>query len=213
MRIRWFLLCPLLALLCGCGITVVPRPTTAKAVVNPADRSITESHKGLAISARVQELSVGAYLPGENITSFYLAIVNHRQQEVTLPLDSLVLLDQQGTQVRPLQPQAVLANLSRQSDYLVPYPFVGYYYLQDSQQAAEINTASSSLPYYAANHPQDLLTEALSTTAILPGARVAGMVYFPVDLATKKSVELRIYLPGTATSGPADFSFPFSIEK
>ncbi|AMV72279.1 lipoprotein [Desulfuromonas carbonis] len=203
----------LILLLSGCGITVVPRPQNSDALVNPADRSITETRNGLEISARVQELGVGSYQVGENITSFYLVVVNHRQQEVTVPLESFYLVDAGGTQVRPLPPQNVLATLDRQSDYLIPYPYVGYYYLEDSRWADSTDTMGSSLPYYATNHPQELLDEALPVTPVLSGARVAGMVYFPVDLATKKSIELRVYLPGTSISGPPDFTFPFSIEK
>lgn len=213
MRMQLLVLGVLLSVLCGCGITVVPRPDSADAVVNPADKSITESRKNLQVSARVQDLTVGAYLPSENITSFYVAIVNQRQQEVRIPLDAFILFDQQGNQIRPLQPAAVLSMMSRQADYLVPYPYVGFYYLQNAQESTAINTMSSSLPYYDSNHPQDILAEALPISPILPGARIGGMLYFPVDLATKKSVVLKVYLPGTATSGPADFAFPFSIEN
>ena len=203
----------LVLLLSGCGITVVPRPQNPGARVNPADRSITETRNGLEISARVQELSVGSYSVGENITSFYLVVINHRQAAASLPLDALYLFDDQGTQLRPLNPEKVLATLDRQSDYLIPYPYVGYYYLEDSRRAVSTDALGSSLPYYASNHPQELLDEALPVTPVLPGARVAGMVYFPVDLATKKTIELRVYLPGTSISGPPDFNFPFSIEK
>jgi len=200
-------------LLSGCGITIVPRPQTPDARVNPADRSITETRNGLELSARVQELSVGSYGVSDNITSFYLVVINHRQAAVSLPLESLYLFDDQGTQLRPLSPEKVLATLDRQSNYLIPYPYVGYYYLEDSRRAVSTDAMGSSLPYYASNHPQELLDEALPVAPILPGARVAGMIYFPVDLATKKSIELRIYLPGTSNSGPPDFNFPFSIEK
>ena len=203
----------LIFLLSGCGITVVPSPQNPGAIINPADRSITEIRNGLEISARVQELSVGSYGISENITSFYLVIVNRRDQEAVVPLKALYLLDDQGTQLRPILPENVLATLDRQSDYLIPYPYVGYYYLEDSRKAVAIDSMGSSLPYYASNYPQELLTEALPDSPVLPGARIAGMVYFPVDLATKKSVELKIYLPGTPISAPPDFRFPFSIEK
>jgi hypothetical protein len=103
--------------------------------------------------------------------------------------------------------------VSRDSTYLIPYPYVGYYYLEDTEEAGAINTFDSSLPFYAENHPQELLMNAFPVTSILPGARVAGRLYFGLDLPQRSSVELRVYLPGTPRSGAADFSFPFSIEK
>lgn len=201
-----------LLILAGCGVTVVPKPTTG-ATVNPSDRSITEIRQQLEVSARVQDLAVAPAQYNDNLTSFYVAIRNLSAASVTIPLASFVLFDQDGNQYQPVQPSALQAMLSRDSNYLIPYPYVGYYYLGDAERAGAENTFSSSLPYYAENHPQELLMDALPMAPVHPGARIAGMVYFPIDLTTRKSVELRLYLPGSAAAGPADFVFPFSIEK
>jgi hypothetical protein len=199
-------------LLAGCGIKIVPQPT-ALGVINPADRSITINREGVIVSARVQDLEVAPYRMVDNITSFYVVINNRTQQEVLMPVTSFVLLDQDNRQYRPIHPAEVQAIVSRDSTYLIPYPFVGYYYLEDQHKGAVFNTFSSSLPFFAENHPQDLHTEALSETPILPGALISGKIYFVIDLATQKSVELRLYPLGADTAQPAAYTFPFSIEK
>jgi hypothetical protein len=199
-------------LLAGCGIKIVPQPT-AGGIINPADRSIAINREGIIVSARVQDLEVAPYRMVDNITSFYVVIDNRSTQEVLLPVTSFVLLDQDNRQYRPIHPGEVQAIVTRDSTYLIPYPFVGYYYLEDQQKGAVFNTFSSSLPYFAENHPQDLHTEALRETPILPGALISGKIYFVIDLATHKKVELRLYPPGTDTTRPAHYVFPFSIEK
>lgn len=199
-------------LLAGCGIKIVPQPTEI-GLINPADRSIAINRDGIIVSARVQDLEVAPYRMVDNITSFYVVIDNRTKGEVSLPVSSFVLLDQDNRQYRPIHPAEVQAIVSRDSTYLIPYPFVGYYYLEDQHKAAVFNTFSSSLPYFAENHPQDLYTEALSETPILPGALISGKVYFVIDLFAQKKVELRLYPPGADTARPAPYVFPFSIEK
>jgi hypothetical protein len=202
----------LVLLLAGCGIKIVPQPTQM-GVVNPADRSITINRDGIVVSARVQDLEVAPYRMIDNITSFYVVVDNRTQSEVVLPVTSFVLLDQGNRQYRPIHPAEVQAIISRDSTYLIPYPYVGFYYLEDQQKAAFFNTFSSSLPFFAENHPQDLHTEALPETPVLPGALISGKIYFVIDLAAHKKIELRLYPPGADTARPADYIFPFSIEK
>jgi hypothetical protein len=196
----------------GCGIKVVPLPT-ATAIVNPADNSLVERKDGVTVTARVQDLEVAPYRMVDNVTSFHIAIENGTEQEIAFPLTSFILLDGQGRQYRPIEPAEIQKTVGRDSAYLIPYPYVGYYYLEDKEKSAAFNTFESSLPFYAENYPQDLYTQALPAGTILPGAKVSGLVYFLVELSLTNRVELRVYRPGTLTTGPADYVFPFSIEE
>jgi len=196
----------------GCGFAVVPKPT-ATATLNPIDNSLTEAKDGVSVTARVQDLEVAPYQMVDNITSFYVVIDNRTGQTISLPLDSFLLIDTEGNQYRPIEPGSIQSMVSRDSTYLIPYPYVGYYYLEDKEKSAFFNTFNSSLPYYAENYPQDIFTDALPAGSIIPGAKISGKVYFVIDLATKSGVELRIYRPGTSTTAPPDYVFPFSIEK
>ncbi len=204
------LVCALL--MSGCGMTIVPHPV-GSAVLNLDDNSISAEKGGITVSARVQDLEVAPYRMANNVTSFHVVVENATAEPFTLPLSSFVLLDEEARQYRPVPPAEIQQIINRDSSYLIPYPYVGYYYLEDREKSAFFNTFDSALPYYAENYPQDIYTEALSADAIIPDAKVSGLVYFIIDLATKTSVELRIYLPGTDPAGPADFVFPFSIEK
>ncbi len=196
----------------GCGVAVVPKPTPS-AVLNPADNSLTEAKDGVSVTARVQDLEVAPYEMVDNITSFYIVIDNGSGQEISLPLESFLLIDDEGNQYRPIEPGNIQEVVSRDSTYLIPYPYVGYYYLEDKEKSAFFNTFSSSLPYYAENYPQDIYTEALPSGTVIPGAKISGLVYFVIDLATRSGIELRVYRPGTPETAPSDYKFPFSIEK
>lgn len=200
------------AMLSGCGVHIVPQPVPG-AIVNPADRSLTAQAKGVTVSARVQDLEVAPYRFENNVASFYIAVVNGTSAPLTLQSGSFVLLDDEGTQYNPLPPSSIPEVIGRDSAYLIPYPYVGFYYMEDFEKYGFFNTFTSALPYYAENAPQDVVTRALRVEGLLPGARAGGEVYFAVDLATRKTFELRLYLPSTPPTEPADFTFPFRVEK
>lgn len=199
-------------LLAGCGFTVVPR-ATGTATVDLAERSVSETKNGVRMTTRVLDLEVAPYHAVENLTSFQVTVENLTDQPLTVPLESFLLLDQDGMQYRAVPPERVIEIAKKDSAYLIPYPYVGYYYLEDREKGAFFNTFDSALPYFAENYPQDVRTRGLPQDSIIPGAKITGAVYFLVDLGTLKSFEMRVYLPGTSVSGPADFTLPFSIEK
>ena len=60
-----------------------------------------------------------------------------------------------GRQYRSITPERVREIVSKDTVYLIPYPYVGYYYLADQAMAAHDNAFSSSMPFYAEYHPQD----------------------------------------------------------
>lgn len=205
---------PVLAILflCGCGVAIVPKPTST-ALLNPADNSLTEDKAGVTISARLQDLEVAPYRMVDNLTSFHVTVHNKTGHELSIPLDSFLLIDDEGNQFRPIEPGKIQGIVSRDSAYLIPYPYVGYYYLEDKEKSAFFNTFESALPFYAENYPQDIFTQALPAGAVIPGAKISGLVYFVIDLYLKKGVELRVYLPETPKTALPDYVFPFSVDK
>lgn len=198
--------------LSGCGVAVVPKPT-ATASLDPANNTLRESINGVTVSARVEDLEVAPYRMVDNLTSFRVTVENGLSEEISLPLTSFLLVDDEGHQFRPIEPARVQEIIGRDSMYLIPYPYVGYYYLDDKEKSAFANTFDSALPYYAENYPQDIFTQALPVGSIVPGAKISGLVYFVIDLVQKRGVELRVYRPGTSPSGPPDFILPFAVEK
>ncbi len=199
-------------LLSGCGIAVVPQPTST-ARVDLANNSISETKSGITITARLQDQEVAPFLMDNNLTSFNLTLANNTNRQVSIPLESFLLVDNEGSQYRPIEPERVQKILNQNSPYLLPYPYVGYYYLEDIEKAGAARTFDSALPYYAQNHPADTLAGSLPGGTIVPGAQISGAIFFIIDLTSKQSFELRGYLPGSSMSQPADFVLPFSIEK
>jgi hypothetical protein len=201
-----------LFLLSGCGIAVVPQ-STATARVDLANNSISETKAGITITARLQDQEVAPYLMDNNLTSFNLSLTNNTERQINMPLESFLLVDNEGMQYRPVEPERIQEILQQNSPYLIPYPYVGYYYLEDIEKAGAARTFDSALPYYAENHPQDALAGSLPAGTIVPGSKISGSIFFMIDLSTKQSIEFRGYLPGTSMDLPADFVLPFSIEK
>lgn len=196
----------------GCGVKVVPKPT-ATAILDPATNSLSWTAKGVSLSVKLVDQDVARTQMIDRVASFGVTVANQSGKELSLPLSSYVLLDDQGNQIRPITPDELLRIVSRDSFYLIPYPYFGYYYLEDRAKLSSFNTMTSPLPYFPETHPQAILTEAIPTGSILPGAKVSGLIYFLVDFDQIKHVELRAYLQGSDISAAPDFTFPFSIEK
>ena len=205
-------LCFCVLFVVGCGVKVVPKPT-ASAILDPATNALSWTTSGVALSVKMVDQDVARTQMIDRVASFSVTAANLTGKELTLPLSSYLLIDDQGNQVRPITPEELLRIVSRDSFYLIPYPYFGYYYLEDRAKLRSFNTMTSPLPYFPETHPQAILTEAVPTGAIVPGAKISGLVYFLIDVEKKRHVEFRAYLPGGDTSAAPDFSFSFSVEK
>jgi hypothetical protein len=204
----------LLAALCccsACSVKIVPQPT-ATALLNPADNSLTETHDGIAITARLDQLSLQPYQLVDNLSAFHLTIDNQTGEQVTFPAAGVVLKDAAGRQYRSITPERVLEIVSKDTVYLIPYPYVGYYYLEDQKEWESTQAMASSLPYYAEYHPQDIFVRALPAGPVLPRAKVAGVVYFIAELTGTEGFELLVY-PNSQLQGEPRYRFPFNVEK
>lgn len=201
-----------LLLLAGCGVKVMPQ-ATATAVLAPATKSLSWTNQGVVMTVRLDDRDVARTQMIDRVASFAVSVTNQTGNELSVPLSAFALVDDQGNQVRPITPEELQRIVGRESFYLIPYPYFGYYYLEDREKIRSFNTGTGPLPFFPENHPQAILTEALPLHPILPGARVSGLVYFLIDFAGKQRVEFRAYLPGSANLPQPDFSFPFSVEK
>lgn len=197
-----------LLVLAGCSAALVPQPQGDYRLDN-RNQSLSAERDGLVISAAIADFEVAPYRITDNLCSFSLTVQNRTGQPTTLAVDRLILIDQDGRQYRPLKPAAVVELTRRDSAYLIPYPYVGYYYLQDREHFSFDNSLTSNAPFYAENHPQDIFIQALPQGKILPDATVAGMVYFAVDLSAMTEAELRIYSSAKMVD-PPQFSFRFA---
>lgn len=196
----------------GCSVAVVPRPTD-DVRLDPLDNSLVGTKNGVTVQARLESLAVAPYVLQDNVSSFFVTVQNDTSAVVSVPLQAFLLVTDEGRQLAPLDPSSIHELVSRESFHLIPYPYVGYYYLEDRERGAFFNTFESALPFFAENHPQDLVTEALPQNELVPGAKFGGVVYFPVDFTRESGAELRVYLPGSPRDARADFVFPFFVEK
>lgn len=209
--LHWTCLLVVLSGTLACAPKIVPMPT-ATALLNPADQSLTETRDGVAVSARIDQQSVQPYQLTDNLTSFQVSIDNRTGRQVTIPVEAFVLRSGDGQQYRPITPERVREIVSKDTVYLIPHPYVGYYYLQDQERYAHENTMTSSLPYYAEYHPQEIFTRALPVGAVLPQSKVSGVIYFVADLTRMPGFELQLFADDKTQGNPL-YRFPFAVEK
>lgn len=205
----------LLTVLCfsGCAsVKVVPEPVE-NGTINQADNSLTISKNDTEMTAAVSDAAINAYNLEGTVTAFQISIKNNSKNEIAFSDDSFVLVDERGMQYDLLTPEKVRDMIKKDSYYLMPYPYVGFYYLEDFQKTSFYNRYNSSLPYYYELYPQDLFTKSLHMTPIIPGMMIAGYIYFKIDMPAHQQVKLYVYRKGASKSSPPEFIFPFKIVK
>jgi len=200
-------------LLAGCSSVKVVPEQTVNGHVNAADNSQTILSNGVEATARVDETAINSYNLEGTVTAFHISIRNSTDREIVFGDDSYVLVDESGLQYSLLTPENVRAMLKKDSYYLIPYPYVGFYYLEDYEKTTAYNRFNSALPYYYDLYPQDLFTKSLQAATVIPGMKIEGLTYFKIDPAAHKHVNLLIFRKGVSKSTPPDFSFPFNVVK
>jgi len=210
MKMKHILAIMILLLCTACSASVSPLATPT-GTINPDDQSITEVRGDVAFTVKLDELSVAPYQQVDNISSFYVEIDNRSDSQITFPPQNFLLKDGDNRQYRIVTPERVREIVSKDTVYLIPYPYVGYYYLEDHMQAAQDQAFSSSMPYYAEYHPQDIFTRALTEEPVLKKSKVSGVIYFLADLEKTNFVELQVF-PDSSLSGEPLARFPFSVK-
>jgi hypothetical protein len=124
-----------------------------------------------------------------------------------------MLFDQDRKIYRPLESDRVTVLTRQEADYLIPYPFVGFYYLQDSTDFDYSTQAASSLAYSPQRPPVSAEAYALPVGSIPSGAHIAGMLFFNIDLYEKKFVDLTLQMQGDGNVPETNFSFLFDVVK
>lgn len=200
-------------LLSGCSSVKVLPEQAVNGRVNAADNSQTISANGFEMTARVDETGINSYNLEGTVTAFHIAIRNSSEREIHFSDDSFILVDESGLQYSTLTPENVRAMLKKDSYYLVPYPYVGFYYLEDYEKNAANSRFNSALPYYYDLYPQDLFTKALQATSVIPGMKVEGLTYYKIDPAAHQSIKLLVFKKGSSKSSAPDAVFPFKIVK
>ncbi len=200
-------------LISGCSSVKVVPEQTGNGRVNAADNSQTIVSNGIEVTARVDETAINAYNLEGTVTAFHISIRNSTDREIAFSDDSYLLVDESGLQYSLLTPENIRAMLKKDSYYLVPYPYVGFYYLEDYEKTTAYNRFNSALPYYYDLYPQDLFTKSLQATSVIPGMKVEGLTYFKIDPAAHQRINLLIFRKGVSKSTPPDFSFPFKVIK
>lgn len=211
---KGILLISLLSILTtGCSsVKIVPEQVN-NGRINPADNSQTVIGNGVEITVRADETGINAYNLETVVTSFMVSIKNNSEAEVAFAEDSFVMVDDKGLQYSLLTPDKIRDMLKKDSYYLMPYPYVGFYYLEDYQKTNFYNRSNSSLPYYYELYPQDIYTKSLPMSAVIPGMKIEGLTYFKIEPSNHQSIKLLVYRKGASKSSPPDFTLPFKIVK
>jgi len=196
----------------GCSIKIVPEPV-ASGIINEKENSITLSKDSTVVTMAPADPEMLNYNLEGMVASFSVEIRNNGDKEISFDPESFILIDSNKMQYYSLTPEKIRQMLAKDTYYLLPYPYVGFYYLEDYELAAFKNSTNTNLPYFFELRPQDIYTKALSSEAIIPNAMTKGLVYFNVDVQKLTSFRINLYRKGASKSSEPAFIFPFKVVK
>lgn len=207
-------LCLLLAstLLASCAVRIVPEQVPT-GIINQKESSLTLARGNVVMTVSPADTDMINYNLEGMVSSFNVEIQNAGDSEVVFDSESFILLTADRTQYYQLTAEKIRQMLAKDSYYLLPYPYVGFYYLEDYEQSAFRNSTNSNLPYFFEMRPQDIQTRSLPIEPLIPNARTKGLIYFHADVATMPSLSILAFKKGTPKKGNPDFIFPFRVEK
>lgn len=199
-------------LLSGCSPQIIPQ-TSAQVSLGADKETVSATDKGLTLSVKLQDLDFGPYTGENNITAFYVKLSNDSNKEYFVPLSAFMLFDQDRRLYRPLDSDRVTALSRQEANFLIPYPYVGFYYLQDSVDFDFATQSASSFAYSPKRSTTSVDAYALPVGKVPAGANIAGMIFFNIDLYDKNSIDLVMQLPGEENIPETKFSFLFNVVK
>jgi len=202
-----------LLLFAGCSSLKLVPDSVKDGIINEKDASLTINKDNISVTVMSGDMQIASYNLDGNVSSFYVIVDNQTNSELTITNDTFLLIDSNGRQYFPLTSEKVKEIIAKDSYYLIPYPYVGFYYLEDYERSSFSNRFTSDRPYFYEVYPQDIYTKAMPTGAVIPKAKVAGLIYFRINLEGKERVTLKLFNKNTSKSSPADFDFPFKIVK
>lgn len=208
-------ICALLAaiIISGCSsLKIIPEPVPS-GIINQKENSQTLIKNNISVTVAPADPDMINYSIQGLVASFDVLIQNKSAAEVSFDNSSFLLIDADKRQYYPLTPEKIKEMLAKDTYYLLPYPYVGFYYLEDYEKAQFKNSTSSNLPYYFELNPQDIHLKALPTESVIPAASIKGLIYFNADLSTLSSFSVNIYRKGASKASPPDFVFPFKVVK
>ena len=210
---NFIMLLTVFILLSGCAeLRFIPQPQPG-AEVDLISFTISQQQDSLTVTVRVADARVRPTPVEKNYCSFWIEVSN--QRNVLLPLShaDFTLRDAAGHQYPAQAPDQLVALLTAETPYLVPYPYVGYYYLGDAERARAADQFRSEASYATSRRPEYIKLEALPEGDVLPRSKVAGMIYFPADLRPMDSFEVIYQAVAPLAPQLAPLIFRFSVEK
>ena len=199
--------------LCGCsGVKIIPQQ---EGVRSTGDRAapLVRQQGGVSVIVSLGDVSVRPALPQQNYCSFRVEINNQRTDPLPVSFADITLVDSAGQRYDARNPVELTALLLPNIPLLLPYPYIGYYYLGDRKRDHAWDQFHSDAAYSTSRRPEYIQLEALPEGPLLPGTSVAGMVYFAAELRSMQSFEIIYRSAGSLVPQNASLRFPFSVEK
>ncbi|MDF1579219.1 MAG: hypothetical protein P1P74_00390 [Desulfuromonadales bacterium] len=196
----------------GCAGVKIKPVATQTAMIDLKTNTATEVINGISVQAKANPYAVPTAQPSVNIASFSVNFTNNSADEVDFSRDSVVLIADGKKQLRPATVEDLTTILKKDTFYLIPSPYVGYYYLEDRERGANINQFESSLPFYVEYYPEELIAASFPFGKVKTGMEVSGEIFFLADFSTFNFLELRLQ-PTIGSTTSTEFKLLFSVEK
>ncbi|HEY5673153.1 MAG TPA: hypothetical protein VIR78_05575 [Malonomonas sp.] len=203
----------LCCLLPACAqVNIVPQIQSGSQI-DIDSRSINRQQEDISVTVRMADAHVRPSPVEQNYASFWIEVDNQGNTALPLSLQDFTLLDADGHHYAAQSPDELVTLLKPETSYLIPYPYVGYYYLGDSERAKVSDQFRSEASYAGSRRPEYIKLDALPEGEVPPHAKVTGMIYFSAELTRMRSFDVRYQSAPRSGQATLPFNFSFSVEK
>jgi len=203
----------LLVFLTACAqVNIVPQ-SQSETQLDLESGSITQQQGAISVTLRVGDAHVRPSPVEQNYASFWIEISNQRNEILPVSFQDFSLIDAEGHQYTAQNPDNLIALLNPAQPYLIPYPYVGYYYLGDAERGRVTDQFRSEASYANSRRPDYIKLDSLPEGDLFSGAKVAGTVYFAAELTGMRGFEIRYQMPPLSGQQTLPLVFRFSVEK
>ncbi len=210
---RWFSLglTALLFLTACSSVRVFPQPVADESFLLDVD--LVRQTDELRVRMRLRDISVRPAPVESNICSFWVELENRSELMLPVSPKDFVLIAGDGQLFQSIEPEILLAQTKISAPYLIPYPYIGYYYLQDAYRAEARDQFVSQQAYFGSRRGEHIVLDGLTAQDVFPETRIAAAIYFPAELRTMKSFKIRYQVQGLPGEQSFPLDFAFSVEK
>lgn len=187
----------------GCSVAI--KQVETDNVFISEDNKSFYTDKLVKVAVNSIEIDYAPSTKHQNIITIDLSFFNDSTTDIFLNMDELYIVDNLNRKYNIENIDSLYIN---QSNYLIPYPYVGYYYLEDSVEYENKNSNFTNDVFYSNVDFSDMKRKQFDFGKISPKMNKSGLLLFSIDPYSVNEFDFFVnYIDSTGKRSTARFKY------